>query len=1065
MRPLSALVLVVLLLLVPLAGCIGSDEVKEVVVAEEEDEEEAEQIELNVSVDSEKYSIELEEALVIEGEISGWQLGLEVSMDLLDTRRNYLSVDAPEFTFRVDDDGGMRIYLGFAAPGNWTFIPRISVDGHDSIYLPMLNIEVIAPEEDHAAILIQSMYELQSGEEFTMYGSISHDNLEFCYVEVILFDGAVRLAADLNDVTGSFEIFFGMLEESITGLLEATCGEWNPVSNNRSFLLNVLGNADDMDGDGIEDEFDSCPDGWGEEDGWSSSPDTDIDSDGCHDGWEDLDDDGDGINDGVDRCPSSPGWTSSIEFDHDEDGCRDSDEDEDDDDDGVLDELDSCPRGATKWGSGFASDWDSDGCRDADEDDDDDSDGLADISDSCAKGAVSWTRDEQSDWDSDGCRDSDEDIDDDADGVNDVNATGVPLDLCPFTEMNRTDVDENGCAGNQRDSDSDGVLDDEDLCPGTPLGNPVSEVGCSDLDGDGVFSNVDQCPDTPSRWTPDSYGCTVNQLPVAWNSGPYGSGRMDIVSTFSFPTLSGNNWNFANEWTGNDTYLFLFKYTDSNGNSNSGTWGYNPGTLIRALPDNVHLFYGSFDSTYHNDIVSRKADVESRLTTAEEEKWMPRIHFIDQRANSLNGGIADLIQNWGTFYYGIDRFQQSREIGSLHDWSQGASCCTNPKHIALEPHTWNTDYDYYIRTTDPGITKVEIFDEQWHNGGWQSGYNSYSNGSFPDAASMSAFDTMEVYAYHACEENRMRHSSGGCHEWDYLHYLHICDADNSSVCNTEFVRYITTYGREGQWLTDITPFLWMVQDGGDRRFKFSGANKMGVVITVLLSNWGENDQPFAAEYAFSGGQFKGEYNNQSQHKRQHLFTIPEGTDRVEIVATITGHGFNSDAANCSEFCNHEHHYSMNGFTAMEDHAIAGTAQGCQNLIGQGVIANQFGSWPYGRAGWCAGQDVKQWRYDITSWLVEGENNLSYRGLYQGQEYVPQSDTGGDRKIIAAIWLVYYNETGAAIGTNSVEQSMQPPPSIFDLSCDPVHNSACQGHLIEPPLNTFTTANPKPYAYH
>ena len=83
------------------------------------------------------------------------------------------------------------------------------------------------------------MYEIQPGEEFTMYGSISRDKLEFCYVEVILFDGAIRLAADLNDVTGSFEIFFGMLEESITGLLF----ESKPIGSTSKSISNVPANA------------------------------------------------------------------------------------------------------------------------------------------------------------------------------------------------------------------------------------------------------------------------------------------------------------------------------------------------------------------------------------------------------------------------------------------------------------------------------------------------------------------------------------------------------------------------------------------------------------------------------------------------------------------------------------------------------------------------------------------------------------------------------------------------------------------------------------------------------
>ena len=55
-----------------------------------------------------------------------------------------------------------------------------------------------------------------------------------------------------------------------------------------------------------------------------------------------------------------------------------------------------------------------------------------------------------------------------------------------------------------------------------------------------------------------------------------------------------------------------------------------------------------------------------------------------------------------------------------------------------------------------------------------------------------------------------------------------------------------------------------------------------------------------------------------------------------------------------------------------------------------------------------GQDVKQWTYDITDWVDNStENNLQYRGLFNGQEYVPQDTNGGSRQIRANIWLVWY----------------------------------------------------------
>ena len=37
-------------------------------------------------------------------------------------------------------------------------------------------------------------------------------------------------------------------------------------------------------------------------------------------------------------------------------------------------------------------------------------------------------------------------------------------------------------------------------------------------------------------------------------------------------------------------------------------------------------------------------------------------------------------------------------------------------------------------------------------------------------------------------------------------------ADNNSKCSTEFVRWITTHGREGRWITDVSPYLFMLQD-------------------------------------------------------------------------------------------------------------------------------------------------------------------------------------------------------------------------------------------------------------
>ncbi len=63
------------------------------------------------------------------------------------------------------------------------------------------------------------------------------------------------------------------------------------------------------------------------------------------------------------------------------------------------------------------------------------------------------------------------------------------------------------------DSDNDGIIDTVDECAGTPIGETVDELGCSeaqryiDTDGDNVRDQLDLCPNTPSGQTVDMQGC------------------------------------------------------------------------------------------------------------------------------------------------------------------------------------------------------------------------------------------------------------------------------------------------------------------------------------------------------------------------------------------------------------------------------------------------------------------------------------------------------------------------------------------------------------------------------
>lgn len=66
-----------------------------------------------------------------------------------------------------------------------------------------------------------------------------------------------------------------------------------------------------------------------------------------------------------------------------------------------------------------------------------------------------------------------------------------------------------------QDTDDDGVLNDNDLCAGTPANTPVNSVGCPDTDGDGVFDNEDQCP--AEAGPASNNGCPETQQPQLVN--------------------------------------------------------------------------------------------------------------------------------------------------------------------------------------------------------------------------------------------------------------------------------------------------------------------------------------------------------------------------------------------------------------------------------------------------------------------------------------------------------------------------------------------------------------------
>lgn len=204
----------------------------------------------------------------------------------------------------------------------------------------------------------------------------------------LLFDGGAKfLIKNIQLIAGvGGGIISGIGVPQVQGMFGFT---WAPAPQKDPNAFFVVSESD-LDGDGVENDYDECPkqpedlDGFQDEDG---CPDDDNDKDGIQDGYDscmnepedkdgfrdddgcpDLDHDEDGIKEPADQCPEKAEDYDSFE---DEDGCPDSDNDKD----GVEDEKDFCAN-SPEDKDGFE---DEDGCPEIDNDDD----GVPDTADQC----------------------------------------------------------------------------------------------------------------------------------------------------------------------------------------------------------------------------------------------------------------------------------------------------------------------------------------------------------------------------------------------------------------------------------------------------------------------------------------------------------------------------------------------------------------------------------------------------------------------------------------------------------------------------------------------------------
>jgi len=475
-----------------------------------------------------------------------------------------------------------------------------------------------------------------------------------------------------------------------------------------------------------------------------------------------------------------------------------------------------------------------------------------------------------------------------------------------------------------------------------------------------------------------------------------------LVQDITIPTTEGDVV-LSELWTGCDVYLFVQNAPRQTTGWPLGIWERDVEALFARLPPNTHVFFTS-GSTSAAAITASLETIQEGTAAAllnlgqeEYEWWIERVHYVTVSARDLGGGLGDLMTDpgWGL---GIDRLGRIRFVGSYADntrYDNGMGWfAPNLSMVANEAIYYNFEAVREDQLAAENATVIPIFTGELVQDATWSGRRSYVDIDLPDAAAMAAFDTLGLDLYLGCQGTD---EFGDCPAWDYLVYLYLCDEGDPTQCGTEVGRWITTYHREGRWVHDISGLLPLLAGGGTRRFAFYSQQPYRVSLDLRLSNQAKPTRPEEVHYLFSGGTFNATYNDTYDATQ---VAIPADAVRVELATVITGHGMESPG-NCAEFCNTTHHFTVNGTENTLDFTPWITNQrGCMDQVDQGTVPNQYGTWWYGRSGWCPGKEVQMVMTDVTSQVTPGTDaTIDYHGYYM------ESDYTGSASIRMSSWLV------------------------------------------------------------
>ena len=264
----------------------------------------------------------------------------------------------------------------------------------------------------------------------------------------------------------------------------------------------------------------------------------------------------------------------------------------------------------------------------------------------------------------------------------------------------------------------------------------------------------------------------------------------------------------------------------------------------------------------------------------------------------------------------------------------------------------NPDNDQLTETIVPTLNYM-VFNQERHNYG---GYGQTHTQTVYMPEDLGGYSDIFLNISLNCP-------TGGCDPWDQPAKLSI--VKDGEIY--ELARYITPFGVAcGDWTWDITDFRSLLINKVDWQSYVQVWGASGWLVSVeleLVSGTPEFPYTKVDKLWTSDNWVYGDPNISYDFSEMGV-QIDQVTEKAKIRMTTTGHG-QGNTNNAAEFANFTHHVYVDGVETFEQHLWK---PDCST----NSCSPQSGTWQYARAGWCPGQDVQPWEWDLTGHYTPGE---------------------------------------------------------------------------------------------